>query len=501
MKKQCKNKSLFLIVLTLFLFVLFSIIGQAALPVFASTEMYTSVLADLQKDSSFNVADYPEYSSVSEFPEDVETINIIQVAESTDGKLLIYTYQPMQRMFRFVATSINMSLTETSDGDDLDYDLSYGNDFVGHTGDVSSPDIVSGGVDIGEAINPDIITCSENGENEPKNKDYDLMLISSSGVFSKYVVNNFSVSGDLVRFYNIASIYRPWNKFLDVDVENANEVAVKVGRCWTAHTVGDKVYYTNETVDVVEITDLKSGSIRYGTGYDWWKGTACDSHFVAFNTDWNIDCLLEADVSFEYRKFNQGMWGNLSGDGWLPAKRTVTYEERGSTNSNIFGGMVNRTWERIQTGYEFAKNCANIDESVAQEIQSYQWVLSYFETDYEDETGGVFGWLCWVANIFGYEYQHGTQVANVSVLRLKFVSEGKVYDLGVVSNQSSTSPVVGGDYKDFGTDVGNFFSGIWNSICSFFVGVPWWVWLIIGVVVVAIIVGIVAWAVHKVRGK
>lgn len=459
----------------------------------AESTTYSDVLTDLRKDENFKIADYPIVL-------DKYTVEIIQIAESTDGELFVYTYQPCQKLIPLKATAINMSLSGDY-GDILDYDPEYGNDFIGHTGNVSDSSIIGGGIggsSGGGGGGGGSRPCAMEANTATSCSLYDLTLLSSTDVFCKYKVNNFTVGKDIVRYYNVVSILREYDGIAD-GADASDEIAINVGRCWTAHTVGDKVYYTNEAIQVVEILNPLYGSVRYGEGFDWWKGTACDSHFVVFDTDWKIERLLEADVSFKYRKYDKGMYGETTGDGWTSLKRTITYDERAYSNKSVFGGVKNRSWKRIQTGREFVRNCDVIDENVAQEISSRQWVLSFYETDYSDETGGVFGWLSWVANIFGYKYQHGTQVTGVSVLRLKFLSDGQVYDLGAVSNRSGDLNTIGGDYKDFGKTIVEAFENAWKAVVSFFTDMPWWVWLIIGVVVAAIVTGVVAWAVHKIR--
>ena len=74
----------------------------------AETSNFSSVLADLQKDSNFNFADYPENSKDY-------SIQVIQIAESKQGNLYLYTYQPCQNTLPLVATKINLSLSETAD--------------------------------------------------------------------------------------------------------------------------------------------------------------------------------------------------------------------------------------------------------------------------------------------------------------------------------------------------------------------------------------------------
>lgn len=516
MKRKQLQKAIFGIAFVFLLLVSTFMGGLVASPVSAAENQYTGVLEDLRKDGDFDAAAYPDNEvdyNKSEFAEksNFYSLHLIQVAESAKGELFLYTYQPSQAILPLFVTSVNMSLSGNY-GEDLSYDPNFGNDFIGHTGNVSDSSIgdgggiggSSGGGGGGGGSRP----CSLDLRSSSSCDLYDLTLLNYSGVFCKYKVNNFTVCDDVVRYYNIVSILRKRNKFVDVDNYSA-EIAVKVGKCWTAHTVGDKIYYTNESVDVVEILNPYFGSIRYGEGFDWWKGVACDSHIVAFDTDWDISQLLEADVSFEYRKYDKGMYGETTDDGWTPLKRTVTYYERAQTNASVFGGVKSRSWDRIQSGQEFVRNCEVIDESVAQDISSRQWVLSFYETDYEDETGGVFGWLCWLGNIFGHKYQHGTQVRGVTVLRLKFISSGQVYDLGAVSDKGGNLGFIGGNYKDFDDWVRETAKSVWGSIVSFFTNLfhqiatktPWWVWLIIGIVVVSLVVGVVAWAIHKIRNK
>ena len=61
----------------------------SALTVSAASEekQYSNVLDDLKKDSTFDVATYPDD------PEDV-SVKLIQIAESEDGQLFLYVYQP-----------------------------------------------------------------------------------------------------------------------------------------------------------------------------------------------------------------------------------------------------------------------------------------------------------------------------------------------------------------------------------------------------------------------
>ena len=72
-----------------------------------------SVLTDLQKDTAFNIEDYPVNSKDY-------SLNVIQIAESIDKELYIYVYQPSGVFGSLVASSINIS---TNDLNFINYTL------------------------------------------------------------------------------------------------------------------------------------------------------------------------------------------------------------------------------------------------------------------------------------------------------------------------------------------------------------------------------------------
>ena len=73
--KNKRIKSGIIIIVFAFMLVLSLFAGQGVTPAFAETSNFSSVLADLQKDSNFNFADYPENSKDY-------SIQVIQIAES-----------------------------------------------------------------------------------------------------------------------------------------------------------------------------------------------------------------------------------------------------------------------------------------------------------------------------------------------------------------------------------------------------------------------------------
>ena len=80
--------------------------GQAnlfALPVYAeetvNERVYSAVLDDLKKDTSFNTENYPTKA-------DDYSLQIIQLAESSDKELFVYVYQPSGQTKNFTACSV-----------------------------------------------------------------------------------------------------------------------------------------------------------------------------------------------------------------------------------------------------------------------------------------------------------------------------------------------------------------------------------------------------------
>lgn len=395
------------IVLALVLLVV-SVMGGRCIPsAFADMRQYTSALTDLQKDSEFTPADYPD--NASDY-----SIQFIQIAESTDKELFVYTYQPSQKTTYLVATEINMSLSETVDDTQL----------------------------------------------------YGLTLLNSDGVFCKYKVNDFTVSSDIVRYYNISSIYREWQKGIDEETGNdntKNEVSFNVGKLYRAVTddSGEISYLCQET-ETVQIINPVAGYLEYYNGFkffpDW-----CHSHYVAFSTDWEIDELMEADVSYVRRDAARSTGLGLDGKTNYTNESTEIAKLDGTQKGgNAADGWRAKKyeWERIQTVDEFKADKQNaLTDSAKEKLDGQQWVLRFVETEIKVIGGSGATTTFW------------TDISEVTVLRLKFVSDGKVYDLGAVSDK-----VTEGDKPD-NTNT-NELASLWEWL-SRLTGIPEWVWVLI----------------------
>ena len=149
MKSKRMNKGLIGIVFSLFLLISTFLGGLVSFPVSAAVSKYTGVLEDLQKDSAFDASAFPDNEvdyRKSEYAKkfDFYSIHLIQIAESANKELFLYTYQPSQKILPLFAKSVNMSPSGDY-SEYLTYDPNFGNDFIGHTGSVSDSGLGDGG--------------------------------------------------------------------------------------------------------------------------------------------------------------------------------------------------------------------------------------------------------------------------------------------------------------------------------------------------------------------
>lgn len=259
---------------------------------------YTTVLEDLQKDSSFNKDDYPN-------KDNDYSLQVIQIAESVNKELFVYVYQPSLCEF---ATSINIS------------------------------------------------TASD----ELELANYKLDFLSANATLYKYRVANFSVSSEPTRYYTISSIFRPFNE--DYGDKQAsgdnviNEVSYAVGKKYTF--TNDSVSCID--VEYITVTDKFVGFCRYTDGWHFFPSNydCCDSHFVAFSTDKRIDKLISAEVYYVAQSYNYANMTNppavlgpvygakIENIAKLSYTDKVTYEGEGA-----FGYKY--SWDKIQTVSDF----------------------------------------------------------------------------------------------------------------------------------------------------
>ena len=408
-------RSTYVCVIIVCLLVALSAGGRCLPSAFADTGEYTSAITDLQKDESFNAADYP--SIANDY-----TIQVIQIAESTRGELFVYTYQPCQEATKLAATKINMSLSDSPDGTKLNA----------------------------------------------------LTLVSSEGVFCKYKVDLFVVSTALIRYYNITSIYRKFISGVDKESGTDNTIngfAFAVGKCYKVTTENGKVTYECKAEDVVQIINPYAGFLEYFDGYRFCGWKHCHGHFVAFSADKQIDRLVQADVSYTsqkwYKKYSMTGGTQKWYDEPVNGNSTVNGVEKGGNDGGFLAQRYE--WDRIQTVADFIAQ-EDLTDAMKNSLKGAQWVLRFTETRRRvaEEPLSTKSILYW------------TEVTEVSVLRLKFMTNGRVYNLGAVSNEVTGSGKPGNINTDEMLD-------LWDWLTQE-TGVPQWVWkTLFSVVVIAVV--------------
>ena len=373
-----------------FVTVICTVFMAVQIPLIARAESieYSDVMSDLQKDSSFQASYYPEKTADY-------SLQIIQLAESVNRELFVYVYQPSGKQKDLKASSIKISTTINDAISFMNYKLDY---------------------------------------------------LNSDGVFYKYKVRDFTVKDEPVRYYAITSIYRPFDGSIDAGTGNDNtitEVNYAINKQYCFGTINGNPYVNCVDIETIVVTDKFVGFVRYMDGFKLYVG-ACDSHFVAFNTDKPMDKLLEADVYYTTQSYASG-WVMFAGtseefgeksDNYAYLKYTDKVEHNGG---GLFAGTY--TWERIQTVEDFIANenrdniyhgaiidvkySTKLTDAAMQELQGKRWVLRFTETDYTFWSGdGAYG-------------SFATIVGDVTILRLKFETDGITYNLGVIDNKQT----------------------------------------------------------------
>lgn len=369
---------------------------------YAATSNYSNVLDDLRKDENFDFNDYPNVDN--DF-----SLQVIQIAESMGGELFLYVYQPAAHYLPLTATSVNMSLSEEVDGTAL----------------------------------------------------FHLSLVSSEGVLQKYRVDGVRVSSDEVRYYNITSIYRDWIKGIDEETGNDNidkEVYFPVSKIFTASTSENgEINYSCKDTEVVQIIDPYVDFLAFGHGVTWsnfWGSLLgitnyTDVHYIAFSTDLKIDILEQADVTYTTQSY-YGRRGDYSyGSVSEPQYKTLTKEDYGTA----VDGAVE--WKCIQKTEDFIKT-AGLTGAAKTEVEKSQYVLIFLQTPFSTEQR---------SSLSGhYNYDDGTKVSHVSILRLQFETDGVSYNLGAVMDKLEGDDIAGNKPEPF-----DFWAWLSNLL-----GIPEW---------------------------
>ena len=365
----------------------------SALPFRASAESvtYSDVLEDLQKDPKFDATKYPAKA-------DDTSVSLIQIAESEDNELFLYVYQPSDATIDLKCKSVSIHIGYSVDGAGLDP------------------------------------------------VPYDLKLVSEQGVFDKYLVQGFILPKDAERYYNIVTLWREYNKTVDGDSGVVTtEKGYDVGQQWCAYTLNDRRVYEMNTFNTLDIDYTMVSSVLFKNGIMWGDlvgfNQKCDAHFIAFNCEqYIIDKIFEAKLSYTKTNITKTMSATTGQIQTNESKTVVDNHYLSSSDEMNFEGKglypKKFKWNRIQKASEFISVLTDYGMTLSDEdlkiLQNSQWVFSFLETENFQTTQ---------ANITHWGY---TEVSLITILRLYFQDNtGNVYDLGVVSDRSTSTGSIG----------------------------------------------------------
>ncbi len=379
----------------------------------------TDVMKDLQ-ETTLNVDDYPT-KTLAELKESGESfLQVIRVAESVTDELYIYVYQPCDEEKEIEAVKVVINQTA-----DLEQTTA---------------------------------------------KVYDLQLVSTEGVFDKYLVKGLKVLSSLsLRHYAITSLMRKYDKSLGDEEKYGNQggttdyVPEAVAQIWYARTKDDGTREYAYTQDkVVTITDKFHGFIRYADGFKLWEVPFTDSHFIAFTSDHKIEDLLSAEVyyslsAYVYRDYYVDGKDGAVKDEIISASnyKKLTTEDKGSNDADGWFGH-RYEWDRIEelSSFRNSEDDALTDEAKTRltEIQNTAgengaWVLRFIETQYTEEE--FLRYNKW-GQYFEKHYLEieSTIVSNVAILKLTFRTAGITYTMGVVDTMVTPDTVPDGGHNE-----------------------------------------------------
>ncbi len=405
--------------------ILLSILCFSVQPVYATTDKYTDVLIDLHTDSTFNTGDYPTISDLNHIDcscgtsQDFQSIQVIQVAESIDKELFIYTYQPASSVISLEAVAISL-WTEFSEN---------GKDFT-----------------------PIV---------------FELELLSSSSVFYKYIVKDFKVCDESHRYYNISQIYRKLNDNIDENVSGSvsGQKALNVGQQWLSYWFNDEIIYemnTFETMDIIvdyvgfinigkEPLFIGNRDNHFGMQIGLY-GTRTHQHFISFSCEeYKIKHIYDAYLTW-YQRDNavfDELTGDMYGTGvnddgtlnsdypWYSKDTTLRDVDQVSFTSTSLLYKREYTWNRILKSSDYIKGFEDQGITFSDECKSSlnnsEWVFAFTETKLEN------------TNDSNFSVDVGSEVALVSILRIHFMDiNNKIYNLSCVADRVTADGILDG---------------------------------------------------------
>ena len=328
-------------------------------------------------------------------------------------------------------------------------------------------------------------------------KKYTLKCVSQNGTFKKYLVENFVVSDDFYRYYCISEIERPFDTLFDEKINDETTTdfkAHKIGQAWCCYYYNNELKYEMVTLDVVEITPTFTGELYYANGITWGSlvgiKSSCVSHYIAFNIEnYDVDKIIDASLEYKYRNYRTvhtletGIAPTISSWFGKDTEHTTTtypngtdyiYQSLGIYETDVVEhkgeGLLAKdySWNRIMTGKAFVKQYEDQggewNETIKATVNNSQFVFAFTETDIaSSQTSSSTGSDQFSTTTYTTVVE-GTEVAKVDILRLKFISNGITYNLGVVSDTTSSDGIPDGVADGLDVDLTTAFSAILSVV-------------------------------------
>ncbi len=382
---------------------------------------HTNVLDDLRTDSNFDEFNYPVINDSK--TEGFGTVKVIQIAESVNNQLYIYTYQPTT----IAALKFNVKQMVMWDA----YNET--------------------------AFNHEVVESELNSEYE----FYDLELVSSSDTLYKYLVKGYTVKSETYyRYYNISELFRDFNPNIDGSSSGVGQETVEkyidVSQQWVAYWSEGRLCYEMETFESALITDKYSDFINIPNTKDGVVDMSApffDSlaffdanklgvslQYVAFSVDnYVVEHIYDGSVSFYISKVEHNKNAGEDNDEIIVTEQNAQNKlvVRENTAYNLscrgFGSTREVTCECIMTSEEFLSIWGDdVTSEVKSEVRSKQFVFTFLKLPWSHYI--LYNGSEEMGNAVDVEVYY--KASRVTVFQLDFLDDrGIRYDIGCLMDK------------------------------------------------------------------
>lgn len=332
---------------------------------------------------------------------------------------------------------------------------------------------------------------------EPKTFNTNLKLISSYDKYKKYQLN---LKNDLKQ-------YRKY-EFTQV-VSRALNYSISKEFYYYENSLGETKYeYSN--IQVIEIKNqimyefLINESSSLENFFNIKNGSS--NYFIGFNTDLKIEDLIEVDISYQYQTI-AGIKKNYSSDYFqaMPplseydktpsnwSDYAVKYGEILETSTTLKGEIIESSnnslfkkekmkWKNIESYKSLSSNKSEALSTFAKEnLSAYSWIINIAQYDYFYKDADLIQ-SSFYKNLYDYlgsendtnlgrraHLANGTYISQAEIMRLKFETDGNIYDLSVISVPIDSSGSISPDLPD---EVNNIIDWLANVLTFFGIEKP-----------------------------